>query len=75
MTDGPVKMVDARGLKCPLPVLRLRRAAEGFSGAIEMRSDDPAAEADVPAFCRERGWSVELLRRDDGIATWQIKVP
>ena len=68
----PLIHVDARGLRCPLPVLRLRKMAEGRTGRIELLTDDPAAEADVPAFARERGWRV-AERVSDGDATrWLI---
>ncbi len=75
MDREAVKFVDARGLKCPLPVLRLRREAEGFRGRIELRTDDPAALADVPAFGRERGWQVVLRAEVAGVATWEVRVP
>jgi tRNA 2-thiouridine synthesizing protein A len=50
-------LVDARGLRCPLPALRLARAVrEGGPGRYRLLADDPAAEADIPALCAERGW-------------------
>ncbi|GAB3436323.1 sulfurtransferase TusA family protein [Phycicoccus ginsengisoli] len=54
MTDG---VVDARGLRCPLPVIRLaERARDAAAGAeLEVWATDPAAGADVPAWCRMRG--------------------
>lgn len=49
--------VDALGLICPLPVLRLRkRMADLPSGAmIRLLADDPMAAVDVPHFCQEQG--------------------
>ena len=49
--------VDARGLLCPLPVLRLRkRMAPLEPGArVRLLADDPMAEVDVPHFCAEAG--------------------
>jgi tRNA 2-thiouridine synthesizing protein A len=49
--------VDALGLLCPLPVLRLRkRMAPLPSGAmIVLLADDAAALVDVPHFCAEAG--------------------
>jgi tRNA 2-thiouridine synthesizing protein A len=53
--DRPV--VDARGLRCPLPALRLARAVrEGGPGRYRLLADDPAASTDIPALCAERGW-------------------
>jgi tRNA 2-thiouridine synthesizing protein A len=56
--DGrDVEVVDARGLACPVPVIRLaqhaRDAAPGT--VVEVWATDPAAAADVPAWCRMRG--------------------
>jgi len=68
----PVIRVDARGLRCPLPVLRLRRMADGQAGLIELLSDDPAAEADVPAFVREKGWRLKSRTPDGSVTRWLI---
>lgn len=50
-------VVDARGLRCPLPVIELARATrEAAAGLlVEVWATDPAARADVPAWCRMRG--------------------
>jgi TusA-related sulfurtransferase len=50
-------VVDARGLRCPLPVIRLAQTArDAVPGAvIEVWATDPAARADIPAWCRMRG--------------------
>ena len=49
--------VEARGVLCPVPIIRLARAAAALpSGSlIELLTDDPAAVHDVPAWCRLRG--------------------
>jgi tRNA 2-thiouridine synthesizing protein A len=50
-------MVDARGMLCPWPVLRLARSARELGpGPIRLLADDPAAPAEVEQLCRERGW-------------------
>ncbi|MGN6612926.1 MAG: sulfurtransferase TusA family protein [Angustibacter sp.] len=53
-------VVDARGLRCPLPVIRLARAAEGAAPGtlLQVLATDPAAEHDVPAWARMRGHRV-----------------
>jgi tRNA 2-thiouridine synthesizing protein A len=58
--------VDATGLRCPLPIIRLAAAAkEAPPGTvITLLSTDPAAEPDVAAWCRMRGQ--ELLTQ-----SWQ----
>ncbi len=49
--------LDARGLLCPLPVLKARkRLSEMQSGEVlRLVADDPAAVIDVPHFCAESG--------------------
>ena len=51
--------VDAIGLLCPLPVLKLRKclAALGPGQRVCLLADDPAAAIDVPHFCHETGHS------------------
>ena len=57
--------VDARGLRCPLPVIRLAEAArDAPAGAwIVLLASDPATRYDIPAWCRMRGQ--ELLEMAD----------
>lgn len=49
--------VDARGLICPLPVLRLRKMLMPLAPGARLRliATDPAAMIDVPHFCAEGG--------------------
>ena len=49
--------VDARGLRCPLPVIRLAAAARDAPAGtlITVLANDPAARHDIPAWCRMRG--------------------
>jgi tRNA 2-thiouridine synthesizing protein A len=53
----PEEIVDARGLKCPLPVLRMeKRLAQLQSGAaIIVLATDPIARIDIPLFCTQNG--------------------
>ena len=59
MAAPDIMLVDARGLRCPLPVLRLAAAARTAARGqrIDLLADDPAAQTDVPAFARERGFA------------------
>ena len=49
-------LVDARGLRCPLPVIRLsQRIGEvPVGGVVGVVARDVAARSDVPAWCRMR---------------------
>jgi len=57
--------VDARGLLCPLPVLKARKRLMALAPGQVLRvvADDPAALVDVPHFCAEQGHA--LIARDD----------
>ncbi|GAA4728671.1 hypothetical protein GCM10023216_20070 [Isoptericola chiayiensis] len=50
-------VVDARGLRCPLPVVRLAAAARTLAAGtrVDVLATDPAARYDVPAWARMRG--------------------
>lgn len=53
--------IDARGLLCPLPVLRLRKRMEPLEAGQVARlvATDPVAHVDVPHFCTEQGHGFE----------------
>lgn len=59
-------VIDCTGQVCPLPVIALGRHIEevGVGELIELRADDPAADVDVPAWCRMR--EQELVSAADG---------
>ena len=60
--------IDARGLKCPLPVLKLeKRLANARPGEVlTVLATDPIARIDIPLLCRQRGHAVEIA--EDGEA-------
>jgi len=70
-----IKIVDTRGLICPLPVLRakkvLRDVAKGSS--IEVLATDPASLKDFPAFCAETGNVLERQSEQSGVYTFVIR--
>ncbi|HEX4823309.1 MAG TPA: sulfurtransferase TusA family protein [Candidatus Polarisedimenticolaceae bacterium] len=51
------EIVDARGLYCPVPVLRLKRKLRGLPAGrrVVLVATDPAAPLDVLAFCNIEG--------------------
>jgi tRNA 2-thiouridine synthesizing protein A len=65
------RLVDARGMRCPWPVIRLARAASelGGPGRIRILADDPIAPGEIAALCAEHGWTCQ---RSDG--AFEIKV-
>lgn len=57
--------LDARGLLCPLPVLKARKRLQGMAigEVLRVLATDPAAVIDIPHFCAESGH--ELLEQQD----------
>jgi TusA-related sulfurtransferase len=55
------RTVDSRGRRCPLPIIDLAAAARDAADGtvIILLADDPAAAADVAAWCRMRGQQYE----------------
>lgn len=70
-----VEDVDARGLKCPLPVLKLRKRLEALPPGARLRliADDPVAAIDVPHFCREAGHVLEETAEAEGAQSYLVR--
>ncbi len=66
MPRFPVLTIDARGHRCPVPTLRLRRALEDVApgGTVRLLADDPMAKVDVPHFAAEAGHEVVAAEPD-----------
>ncbi len=50
-------VLDAKGLNCPLPILKAKKALAQVptGGVLQVLSTDPGAVADFEAFCRQTG--------------------
>lgn len=73
--DVTITSLDATGLKCPLPVLRARKAMKGVAaGAVlEVRATDPGAVADFKSFCETTGDELLEWQEDGGIFLFRIR--
>jgi tRNA 2-thiouridine synthesizing protein A len=60
------KELDARGMNCPLPILRARRALNDMTSGQVLRivATDPGSVKDFEAFCKQTG--NELLSQSAG---------
>lgn len=65
-SERPV--LDMRGQRCPAPVIALARAMRDLPAGTQVHvlADDPAAEYDIPAWCRMKG--AQLLQVSDADA-------
>jgi tRNA 2-thiouridine synthesizing protein A len=69
------KTFDLRGLKCPLPVLRTRKALAGMrpSDVLVVTCTDPLAGIDIPNLLRETGDVLEETRNAAPVLTFRIR--
>ncbi|UYV39290.1 sulfurtransferase TusA family protein [Rhodobacteraceae bacterium D3-12] len=67
--------LDARGLLCPLPVLKARKRLSALASGAELRvlADDPAAVIDMPHFCAEQGHELVETREQDGATLYILR--
>ncbi len=57
------KEIDARGLNCPLPILRCKKGLSDLIATRVLRviATDPGSVKDFQAFCRQTGHKLELF--------------
>ncbi len=65
----PPEVIDARGLRCPLPVLKLEKALTRVREGEEIvvLATDPMAKVDIPLFCRRNGHLYTETAGDGGL--------
>ena len=75
MTDAPPVDLDLAGLKCPLPVLRTRKALRRLAPGTLLRvtCTDPLASLDIPNLAREEGDTVETQDRVGAATRFSIR--
>ncbi|MTI07385.1 sulfurtransferase TusA family protein [Roseibium denhamense] len=67
--------LDLKGLKCPLPVLKTRKALTALKAGDELvvLTTDPMAEIDIPHFCNENGHALEAAERTEAGHAFRIR--
>ena len=70
-------IVDARGHRCPVPSLRLRKALDGAAPEtrVTLLATDPMARIDVPHLMAELGGRVISIDDSAGILTLEVETP
>lgn len=66
-SDKPALILDLKGLKCPLPVLRTRKALKPLNpgSIIDIETTDPLAGLDIPHMCNEDGHTLVASERTE----------
>ncbi len=78
MNDETAIILDAKGLKCPLPVLKARKALKDVAagGLLRVFATDPGAAKDFAHFCEATGCAlVETGEDTDGVLSFLIRKP
>ena len=67
--------LDLRGLKCPLPALRARKALSKMPAGdvLVVECTDPLAEIDIPHLVNETGHALESALRDGELLVFRIR--
>ncbi len=67
--------LDLKGLKCPLPVLKTRKALKALATGdrLEVHCTDPLSVIDIPNLIRETGDRVEITARDEKSVVFMIE--
>lgn len=68
------RVLDLRGLNCPQPVLRAKKALRTLpvGGVLVLECTDPLTTVDVPHFVRQTGHSLAGTERRDEIFVFRI---
>jgi tRNA 2-thiouridine synthesizing protein A len=71
------ELLDARGLYCPEPVLRIAKAMRGIApcAILTVLATDPAAAIDIPYYCHHAGLEIISMERADAVLTFRIQKP
>jgi len=70
-----METLDARGLLCPLPVIRTQdRMRELAAGSLlEVLATDPGVLEDIPAWCRVHGHEVLETKENDDVVRMVVR--
>jgi tRNA 2-thiouridine synthesizing protein A len=69
------KTLNLRGLKCPLPALRTRKALGGMQAGdiLIVECTDPLAGLDIPNLLNQTGDRLEQTRKEEELITFRIR--
>jgi tRNA 2-thiouridine synthesizing protein A len=69
------KIIDLRGLKCPLPALRTRKLLAGMAAGevILVECTDPLAAVDIPNLLNQTGDVLEGTERAEDVLRFRIR--
>lgn len=74
-TVGAVETVDARGLVCPMPTVRLGQAIRrvALGAEVELWTDDPASEPNMAAWTKNTGHPLVSAWREGEVHKYRVR--
>ena len=75
-TDVQVdRVLDCLGLFCPMPIVKTREAVRALAigQVLEMRSDDPASDADMRSWARRTGHELVAVTKDGPVYRFLVR--
>jgi tRNA 2-thiouridine synthesizing protein A len=72
----PDETLDCRGLSCPMPLLKTKKAVGKMSSGqiIEILGTDPGTKNDLPGFAKKAGHEYLGEKEDDGFTRFYLKL-
>ena len=70
------QVLDAKGLNCPLPILKTKKMIKGMTAGqtLQVMATDPGSIADMTAFCNQTGNELLSQSNEGDVYTFEIKV-
>jgi tRNA 2-thiouridine synthesizing protein A len=70
-----MKSLDTRGLNCPLPILRTKKAIAALASGeiLEVTATDPGSVKDLDSFCSQTGHQLLSSTETNGEFIFQIR--
>ncbi|NNK87778.1 MAG: sulfurtransferase TusA family protein [Flavobacteriaceae bacterium] len=74
-TDSVEKVLDLKGLLCPIPVVKISNAIKEVEvgAVVEATATDPGVMMDIPAWCASTGNELESMEEADSVFTFRVK--
>ncbi|AGT32377.1 hypothetical protein M493_10580 [Geobacillus genomosp. 3] len=69
------KVLDAKGLACPMPVVRAKKAMDELQSGevLEVHTTDKGAKNDLPAWANTSGHTVLEMKEENGVLIFWIQ--
>ena len=73
--DDKEQILDVRGLNCPLPVLKAKKAMRGLAAGdmLWVETTDPLSAIDIPAFCENDGHDLMASEEAQGYQRYLLR--